>query len=218
MTSVTNQLRFDGRVAIVTGSGRGIGKEIAVELARRGCKVVINDIGLTKSEEGKPSVRVADLTVQEIRDFGGEAIANYDSVEFGDRIVADTVRTWGRIDILVNNAGLLRDKSFHKMTKDDWDLVHGVHLRGSYKVTRAAWPHFRKQKYGKILMTCSISGLYGNFGQVNYSAAKMGLLGFANSLAREGEPKGIFVNSFAPHAATRMTKSKICFKIRFFSK
>ena len=208
MDAVTNKLRFDGRVAIVTGSGRGIGKQIALELARRGCKVVINDIGKMHIDKASIPVRVADQVCEEIRAFGGEAISNYDSVEYGDRIVADAVRTWGRVDIVVNNAGLLRDKSFHKMKEKEWDLIHTVHLKGAYKVTRAAWPYFRKQKYGKVIMTSSVAGLYGNFGQANYSAAKLGQLGFANSLAREGEPKGIFVNTFAPVAATRMTKGK----------
>ena len=208
MDSVTKELRFDGRVAIVTGSGRGIGKQIAVELARRGAKVVVNDIGKAHIDKSQVPVRVAEQVAQEIRAFGGEAIANFDSVEFGERIVADAVRVWGRVDIVINNAGILRDKSFHKMKEKEWDLIHGVHLKGAFKVTRAAWPHFRKQKYGKVLMTSSVAGLYGNFGQANYSAAKLGLLGFANSLAREGEAKGIHVNTFAPIAATRMTKGK----------
>jgi multifunctional beta-oxidation protein len=143
--------------------------------------------------------------VAEIQKAGGKAVANYDSVEEGDKVVETALKAFGRVDILVNNAGILRDKSFARMTDADWDLVHKVHLRGTYKVVQAAWPHFVKQKYGRIINTASAVGLYGNFGQANYSAAKLGIVGFTKTLALEGQRKNILCNVIAPNAGTRMT-------------
>lgn len=203
-----NNLRFEGKVAIVTGAGRGIGRAIAIDLAARGCKVVVNDIGTDITAENPHPIRVADSVVEEIRKAGGQALANYDSVEFGQKIVADAIGTYGQIDIVINNAGLVRDKVFHKMKAKDWEIVQLVHLKGPFMVTRAAWPHMRKNGYGRVLNIGSASGIYGNFGQANYSAAKLGVHGFTNALAKEGEAKGIFVNTIAPIAATRMTKGK----------
>ncbi|KAI3641217.1 hypothetical protein MIR68_000689 [Amoeboaphelidium protococcarum] len=194
------QLDFNGKVAIVTGAGGGLGRSYAVLLGRMGCSVVVNDLGKSKSGQ-----MAADVVVEEIKRAGGKAVANYDSVEDGDKLVDTAIKSFGRIDIVVNNAGILRDKSFTRMADQDWDLVHRVHLRGSFKVTKAAWPHFVKQKYGRIINTASAVGLYGNFGQANYSAAKAGLIGFSNTLAIEGAKKNIIVNTIAPNAGTAMT-------------
>jgi NAD(P)-dependent dehydrogenase (short-subunit alcohol dehydrogenase family) len=201
-------LRFEGRVAIVTGAGQGIGKEIALELARKGARVVVNDLGVSMSGKHNSPIKSADIVVDQIRSEGYEAMANYDSVEYGYRIVQDTIRAFGRIDIVINNAGILRDTSFQRMKEKDWDLVHKVHLKGSFMVSRAAWPYMRSQKYGKIINTASVAGIFGNFGQANYSAAKLGLHGLTNTLAKEGSAKNICVNTVAPMAATRMTKGE----------
>ena len=174
--------RFDGRVVIVTGAGNGLGKTHALEFARRGARVLVNDLGGTGSGEGQ-SATVAEQVAAEIRDNGGEAIANTDSVADGARIVEAAMDEWGQVDVVVNNAGILRDSAFHKMTEDDWDLIFEVHLRGSFAVTRAAWPYMRVQGYGRVLMTSSGAGVYGNFGQANYSAAKLGLHGLAQTRA-----------------------------------
>ncbi|KAI8329914.1 hypothetical protein BD560DRAFT_451594 [Blakeslea trispora] len=197
-------LRFDGQVAIVTGAGGGLGRAYALLLAKLGASVVVNDLGGSASGQGADS-RAADLVVEEIRKAGGKAVANYDSVEEGDKVVETALKAFGRIDIIVNNAGILRDKSFARMTDADWDLVHRVHLRGTYKVIKAAWPHFVKQKYGRIINTASAVGLYGNFGQTNYSAAKLGIVGLTRTLALEGQSKNIIANVIAPNAGTRMT-------------
>ncbi|OBZ83462.1 Peroxisomal hydratase-dehydrogenase-epimerase [Choanephora cucurbitarum] len=197
-------LRFDGQVAIVTGAGGGLGKAYALLLAKLGASVVVNDLGGSATGQGADS-RAADLVVEEIRKAGGKAVANYDSVEEGDKVVETALKAFGRIDIIVNNAGILRDKSFARMTDADWDLVHRVHLRGTYKVLKAAWPHFVKQKYGRIINTASAVGLYGNFGQTNYSAAKLGVVGLTRTLALEGQSKNIIANVIAPNAGTRMT-------------
>jgi multifunctional beta-oxidation protein len=162
-------LRFDGRVVIVTGAGGGIGRAYALHFGRLGASVVVNDLG-TSTTGGQGEGRPADLVVEEIRAAGGKAVANYDSVEEGDKLVETAFKAFGRVDIVVNNAGILRDKSFSRMTDQDWDLVQRVHLRGTFKVCKAAWPHFLKQKYGRIINTASAVGLYGNFGQANYSA------------------------------------------------
>lgn len=207
-----SQLRFDGRVAIVTGAGRGIGREVALELGRRGAKVLVNDIGLTLDGASFVKERIADQVVKEITDNGGEAFANYDSVTNGHGIVNEAMKIWGRVDIIVNNAGFLRDIAFHKMTEQDWDMVHKTHVKGSFMVTRAAWPYMRSQRYGRIINTASVAGIFGNFGQANYSSAKLGLHGFTNTLAREGEKKGIIVNTVAPLASTRMMESKFYFR------
>lgn len=197
-------LRFDGQVAIVTGAGGGLGKAYALLFAKLGASVVVNDLGGSAHGQGSDS-RAADLVVDEIRKAGGQAVANYDSVEDGDKVVETALKAFGRVDILVNNAGILRDKSFARMADADWDLVHKVHLRGTYKVIKAAWPHFVKQEYGRIINTASAVGLYGNFGQTNYSAAKLGVVGLTRTLALEGQRKNIICNVIAPNAGTRMT-------------
>jgi 3-hydroxyacyl-CoA dehydrogenase/3a,7a,12a-trihydroxy-5b-cholest-24-enoyl-CoA hydratase len=201
-----SDLRFDGRVAIVTGAGNGLGRSHALLLASRGAKVVVNDLGGGWKGEGKSS-NAADKVVEEIKAAGGEAVANYDSVEDGDKIVQTALDTWKRIDIVVNNAGILRDTSFKKLTDEDWELIYRVHVRGSYKVTKAAWDHMQGAGFGRIIMTASAAGIYGNFGQTNYAMAKLGLVGFANTLALEGKKKNVLVNTIAPIAGSRMTES-----------
>src|SRR5689334_13394196 len=196
-------LRFDGKVALVTGAGGGLGRSHALLLASRGAKVVVNDLGGSHTGEGK-SASAADKVVDEIKAAGGQAVANYDSVEDGDKIIKTAIDAFGGIDIVVNNAGILRDVSFQKMTEQDWDLVYRVHVLGAMRVTHAAWPILRKKKYGRVVMTSSAAGIYGNFGQANYCAAKLGLLGLANCLAEEGRAKNIHVNTIAPVAASRM--------------
>jgi NAD(P)-dependent dehydrogenase (short-subunit alcohol dehydrogenase family) len=198
---------FDGKVAIVTGAGGGLGRAHALELARRGARVVVNDLGGAVDGSGGSSKAAQDV-VAEIEALGGKAIANGGSV--GDRegaqsIVRDAVQVFGTVDILINNAGILRDKSFAKMPLDDFELVLKVHLLGSVYCTHAAWPIMAAKNYGRVVMTTSSSGLYGNFGQSNYGTAKMGLVGLMNTLKLEGERKGIRVNTIAPVAATRMT-------------
>ncbi len=199
---------FKGRVAIVTGAGGGLGRQHALALAARGAKVVVNDLGGARDGSGH-SMTAAEAVVAEIHAAGGEAIANGASVtdwEAVQAMVQQTLDTWGRIDILVNNAGILRDKSFAKMDLADFRLVLDVHLMGAVHCCKAVWPHMTAQKYGRILMTTSSTGLYGNFGQTNYGAAKLALVGFMQTLALEGAKHGIRVNSLAPTAATRMTE------------
>ncbi len=201
-------MSVEGRVAIVTGAGGGLGKCHALLLAQQGAKVVVNDLGGNVDGTGKGDA--ADRVVEEIRDLGGEAIANKASVS--DRagaksIVDDAVRTWGTVDIVVNNAGILRDKSFKNMTLDEWDLVINVHLNGSAYVTWHAWPIMYQKNYGRIVLTSSTSGIFGSFGQSNYGAAKMGMVGMMNNLAREGASHNVRVNCLAPGAATRMIAS-----------
>src|SRR4029078_12662066 len=175
---MSKDLRYDGRVAIVTGAGGGLGRSHALLFASRGAKVVVNDLGGTFSGEGKSS-SAADKVVAEIKAAGGEAVANYDSVEDGDKIVKAAIDTWGKIDILVNNEGILRDVSFAKMSQQDWDLVYKVHVLGAFRCTHAAWPHMRDAGYGRVIMTSSAAGIYGNFGQANYAMAKLGSHGLA---------------------------------------
>jgi len=203
---MSTELRFDGKVAIVTGAGGGLGRSHALLLAARGAKVVVNDLGGAHDGTGKSS-KAADLVVAEIVEAGGEAVANYDSVEDGDKIVKTAVDAYGRIDIVINNAGILRDTSFHKMRQTDWDLIYKVHVLGSFRVTHAAWPIMREQQYGRVIMTASAAGIYGNFGQANYSMAKLGLYGFAQTLAIEGRKRNIHVNTIAPLAGSRMTET-----------
>ena len=199
---------FKGRVAIVTGAGGGLGRQHALALARRGAKVVVNDLGGARDGSGH-SLSAAEAVVAEIRAAGGEAIANGASVtdfEAVQAMVQQAISTWGRVDILVNNAGILRDKTFAKMDIADFRLVLDVHLMGAVHCTKAVWPHMLEQKYGRILMTTSSTGLYGNFGQTNYGAAKLALVGFMQTLALEGAKHDIRVNALAPTAATRMTE------------
>ena len=199
---------FKGRVAIVTGAGGGLGRQHALALAARGAKVVVNDLGGARDGSGG-SMTAAQAVVEEIRALGGEAIANGASVTDWDAVqamVKQTVDQWGRVDILVNNAGILRDKSFSKMELADFKLVVDVHLMGAVHCAKAVWPIMVEQKYGRILMTTSSSGLYGNFGQSNYGAAKMALVGLMQTLSLEGEKYNVRVNSLAPTAATRMTE------------
>ncbi|HKI74112.1 MAG TPA: SDR family NAD(P)-dependent oxidoreductase [Pseudomonadales bacterium] len=196
---------FEGKVVIITGAGGGLGKAHALEFASRGAKVVVNDLG--GSGDGKGSGDAADAVVEEIRAAGGEAIANKASVSDkagAQSIVDDAVKAYGTVDILVNNAGILRDKSFKNMDMGDWDIVMNVHLNGSAYVTKAAWPIMYEKNYGRIVFTSSSSGVYGNFGQANYGAAKMGMLGLMNVLAIEGLSKNIRVNCLAPSAETRL--------------
>ena len=203
---MSKELRFDGRCAIVTGAGGGLGRAHALLLASRGAKLVVNDLGGSHTGEGK-SASAADKVVAEIKDAGGEAVANYDSVEDGDKIVKTAIDAFGKIDIIVNNAGILRDVSFQKMTQADWDLVYRVHVLGAFRVTHAAWSYMRDAGYGRIINTASASGIYGNFGQANYSMAKLGLHGFAQTLALEGKKRNIIVNTIAPTAGSRMTET-----------
>ena len=201
-------INFEGRVAIVTGAANGLGKSHALSLAKLGAKVVVNDFGGARDGTGGSS-EAAEKVVEEIKAAGGEAIANGADVSSEEQVgamVQQTLDQWGRIDILVNNAGILRDKSFAKMEMSDWDKVVAVHLTGSAICTRAVWPVMREQKYGRVIMTTSTSGLYGNFGQANYGAAKMGVAGLMNTLCLEGEKYDIKVNCVAPTAATRMTE------------
>jgi 3-hydroxyacyl-CoA dehydrogenase/3a,7a,12a-trihydroxy-5b-cholest-24-enoyl-CoA hydratase len=201
-----SELRYDGKVAVVTGAGNGLGKAHALAFARRGAKVVVNDLGGTHTGEGKSSA-AADKVVEEIKAMGGEAVANYDSVENGDAIVKTAMDAFGRIDVLVNNAGILRDVSFAKMTEQDWNLIDKVHVYGAFKCSHAAWPIMRDQKFGRILFTSSAAGIYGNFGQANYSMAKLGLVGLMQTLAIEGKKNNVFANAIAPVAGSRMTET-----------
>ncbi|MFM7783951.1 MAG: SDR family NAD(P)-dependent oxidoreductase [Gammaproteobacteria bacterium] len=201
-------IRFDNRVAIVTGAGAGLGRSHALALAARGARVVVNDLGGARDGTGRSSAAAARV-VEEIRAAGGEAIANganvadYAEVE---AMVAEAMAAWGRVDILVNNAGILRDKTFSKMELADFRTVVDVHLFGTVHCTKAVWEIMRAQQYGRIVMTTSSSGLYGNFGQSNYGAAKMAVVGLMNTLVLEGEKHGIRVNALAPAAGTRMTE------------
>jgi NAD(P)-dependent dehydrogenase (short-subunit alcohol dehydrogenase family) len=201
-------IRFDNRVAIVTGAGNGLGRRYALDLAARGAKVVVNDLGGARDGSGG-SVGAAQAVVDEILAAGGEAMANGSSVTDADGIFAmveEVKARWGRIDILINNAGILRDRTFTKMTLDDFRAVVDVHLMGSVICTKAVWDLMREQAYGRILMTTSSTGLYGNFGQANYGAAKLALVGLMKTLALEGAKYNVRVNTIAPVAATRMTE------------
>lgn len=203
-----SKIDFTGRVAIVTGAGSGLGRTYALELARRGAKVVVNDLGGARDGTGS-SDAAANKVVEEIKAKGGAAVPNYDSVATvagGEKIVKTAVDAFGKVDIIINNAGILRDKSFLKMDESMWDAVVAVHLKGAYCVTRPALQIMREQNYGRIVMTSSTSGLIGNFGQANYGAAKMGLAGLANVLKKEGAKYNIKVNVIVPNALTRMTE------------
>lgn len=201
-----SELRFDGRVAIVTGAGNGLGRSHALTLASRGCKVVVNDLGGGHTGGGKSSA-AADAVVAEIKAAGGDAVANYDSVEDGAAIIKTGLDAFGRVDIVINNAGILRDTSFQKMSEQDWELIYRVHVLGAFRVTQAAWNLMRDQGYGRIIFTASAAGIYGNFGQANYAMAKLGLAGLSNTLAIEGKKKNVLVNTIAPIAGSRMTET-----------
>lgn len=201
-------IRFDDQVVIVTGAGHGLGRSHALEFARRGARVLVNDLGGTRDGSGQ-SLSAAESVANEIRNAGGRALANGADVANRGQVeamVAQVLSEWGRVDVLVNNAGILRDKTFAKMEHGNFQSVIDVHLMGSVNCTKAVWESMCTQQYGRIVMTSSSSGLYGNFGQTNYGAAKMAVVGFMNSLALEGKKYGIHVNSLAPIAATRMTE------------
>ena len=210
--SLTQERKFmpgvQDRVIVVTGAGGGLGREYALTLAKEGASVVVNDLGGARDGTGAGSA-MADQVVAEIKDAGGRAVANYDSVaesEGAENIVKTALDEFGAIHGVVSNAGILRDGTFHKMPFENWDSVLKVHLYGGYNVIRAAWPHFREQSYGRVVVATSTSGLFGNFGQANYSAAKLGLVGLINTLAQEGAKYNIKANALAPIAATRMTQ------------
>jgi NAD(P)-dependent dehydrogenase (short-subunit alcohol dehydrogenase family) len=201
-------MSVDGKIAVITGAGGGLGREHALLLASHGAKIVVNDLGGSVDGSGKSDA--ADVVVEEIRAAGGEAVANKDSVadkEGAKRIIATAVNEFGTVDILINNAGILRDKSFKKMTLEEWDMVINVHLNGSAYVTWHAWPIMYEKNYGRIVFTSSVSGILGSFGQANYGAAKMGMVGLMNNLSREGASHNVRTNCLSPGAATRMTAS-----------
>jgi NAD(P)-dependent dehydrogenase (short-subunit alcohol dehydrogenase family) len=196
------------RVIVVTGAGGGLGREYALTLAREGASVVVNDLGGARDGTGAGH-SMADQVVAEIKDAGGRAVTNYDSVaeaEGAENIVKTALDEFGAVHGVVSNAGILRDGTFHKMSFENWDAVLKVHLYGGYNVVRAAWPHFREQSFGRVVVATSTSGLFGNFGQSNYGAAKLGLVGMINTLALEGAKYNIKANAVAPVAATRMTE------------
>ncbi len=201
-------MSVEGKVAIITGAGGGLGRQHALLLAKHGAKIVVNDLG--GAVDGTGQSDAADIVVEEIRAAGGEAVANKASVSDRDgakSIVDTAVSEFGTVDIIVNNAGILRDKSFKKMTLDEWDIVINVHLNGSAYVTWHAWPIMYEKNYGRVVFTSSVSGILGSFGQANYGAAKMGMVGLMNNLSREGASHNIHTNCLSPGAATRMTAS-----------
>ena len=204
-----DEIRFDDRVAVITGAGAGLGRVYALELAKRGAKIVVNDLGGARDGSGQGSATPADQVVAEIKALGSEAVANYDNVatpEGGQNIIQTALDTFGSVDILINNAGILRDKSFIKMEPENWHAVLDVHLNGAYHVTRPAFAAMKDKGYGRIVMTTSAAGLYGNFGQTNYTSAKMALIGLMNTLKLEGQKYDIKVNTIAPVAASRLTE------------
>jgi NAD(P)-dependent dehydrogenase (short-subunit alcohol dehydrogenase family) len=206
-----DKISFNGKVVIVTGAGSGLGREYALEFAKRGASVVVNDLGVARDGSGSSS-SAADNVVNEIKSLGGKAVANYDSVatpEGGNGIVKTAVDAFGTVDVLVNNAGFLRDKSLTKMTIEEWDAIMSVHLRGAFCVTQPALAVMREHNYGRIIVTSSTSGIFGNFGQGNYGAAKMGLVGFMNVLKLEASKYNVHVNAIAPTAYSRMTENLI---------
>lgn len=208
VTITMAQLRYDGQVVVITGAGAGLGRAYARFYASRGAKVVVNDLGGTFNGQGNQrSGKVADDVVNELTRAGGIAVANYDNVLDGDKIIETAINEFGRVDVLINNAGILRDVTLRNQKDEDWDIIMDVHLHGTYKTTRAAWPYFRKQRYGRVINTSSASGLFGNFGQSNYAAAKFAVVGLAETLAKEGAKYGVHVNVLAPGAASRLTQT-----------
>lgn len=202
------KLFFKGSTAVVTGAGGGLGRAYALMLAARGANVVVNDVGGSLDGSASPSSSAAQAVVDEIVKAQGKAIANYDNVVTNSRAIVDqAMLEFGGVDILINNAGILRDKSFHKAKKEDWEAVIDVHLHGTANLCRDVWPHMMEAKAGKIINIGSAAGLYGNFGQSNYSAAKMGILGLTNTLAEEGKKHNISVNCVCPIASSRMTET-----------
>ncbi len=200
-------IRFDGQVALVTGAGAGLGRAYALDLAARGAKVVVNDLGGDPAGEGE-NRSAAQKVVDEITAAGGEAVANYNSVadyDGGYEMVKTAIDNWGRLDVVICNAGILRDVAFHNMSEQDWDKIFAVHSRGAFTVLRAAWPVFRTQSYGRVILTTSSSGIWGQFGQANYGAAKTAMLGLMNVLKQEGVKYNVTVNTVAPVAGTRLT-------------
>ena len=202
-------ISFEGQVALVTGAGNGLGRAYALDLAKRGAKVVVNDLGGDPHGQGE-NASAAQKVVDEIKAAGGEAAANHDSVssyDGGFNMVKTAIDNFGRLDIVICNAGILRDTAFHNMSEEDWDKVFAVHIKGSFTVLRAAWPVFRQQAYGRVVLTTSSSGIYGQFGQANYGAAKTAMLGLMNVLKQEGVKYNVNVNTIAPVAGTRLTQS-----------
>jgi NAD(P)-dependent dehydrogenase (short-subunit alcohol dehydrogenase family) len=203
-----SEIRFDGKVALITGAGGGLGKTYALQLASRGCKIVVNDLG-GKADGTGASSSMADQTVKEITEAGGQAVSNYDSVatpEGGKAIVQAALDHFGRLDVVINNAGILRDKTFAKLEPQDLEAVVDVHLKGAFFVTQPAFSHMKEQGYGRVVFTASNAGILGNFGQTNYGAAKMGLVGLCNVLSLEGAKYNIKCNVIAPVARTRLTE------------
>ena len=196
-------LSFENKVAVITGAGNGLGRSHALLLGSRGARVVVNDLGGSGSGEGSDAT-VAETVVNEVKAAGGDAVANGDSVTDGEKIIQCALDHFGGVDIVVNNAGILRDKTLHKMSDSDWDAVYEVHLHGAFKVSRAAFAYMREKGYGRFVMTTSAAGIYGNFGQANYSAAKLALHGLCQTIAVEGRAKGIKSNTIAPIAASRL--------------